>query len=58
MPGDALQGNWRITVKGTVGKEKIKWTSEPRLYEGRPLPNSGRGGRYKGEDDVFLDNLR
>jgi hypothetical protein len=37
-------GNWRITVRGTAGKEKdkVKWSSEPRTFTVKP-PMNGPG---------------
>jgi hypothetical protein len=39
-------GEWRVSVRGTVGKGKTPWASEPKQFPGPPQPN---GPRYKGE---------
>jgi hypothetical protein len=38
-------GEWRVSVRGTVGKDKAKWASESKLFPGPQQPN---GPRYKG----------
>ena len=60
-PGDLLlvefsragfpPGEWRVSVKGTVGKDKVQWSSEPKPFalplEQQQPPRYYKG--YKGE---------
>jgi hypothetical protein len=53
-PGGRNQGGptntWRISVRGTVGKEKVAWTSEPKLFVARPAPFPDDAYPYPIED--------
>lgn len=36
-------GTWRVSVRGTAGKDKRKWTSEPKTFVIDPPPKAGSG---------------
>ena len=38
-------GEWRVSVRGTVGKDKAKWASEPKSFPGPQNPNGPRYGK-------------
>jgi hypothetical protein len=38
-------GEWRVSVRGTVGKDKAKWASEPKSFLGPQQPNGPRYGK-------------
>jgi hypothetical protein len=42
-------GRWRVSVRGTVGKEKVAWASEPKLLVVRHQPNPNEGINYSGD---------
>lgn len=37
---DTPTGIWRVSVRGTVGKDKAAWMSEPKLFTARPPSNA------------------
>jgi hypothetical protein len=41
---DFKDGTWRVSVRGTAGKDKSKWTSEPKTFviEAPRKPNNGQ----------------
>ncbi len=48
-PDNGQNGVWRVTVRGTVGKEKMAWSSEPKLFPIAPLS--------KVKESVIIDDF-
>jgi hypothetical protein len=42
-PDGQPTGGWRVSVRGTLGKDKVQWASEPKLL---PAPNGQQPRRY------------
>ena len=49
---DLTPGSWRVRVRGTSGKDKARWTSEPKMLavEAPPKtpPQPARAYRFEG----------
>jgi hypothetical protein len=40
---DFKPGTWRVSVQGTVGKDKRKWTAEPKTFLIEPPRKDNNG---------------
>ena len=49
-PGATPTTTWRISVRGTIGKDKVPWTSEPKFFVTRSAPTLGEAYPYRTGD--------